>query len=240
MKNIFQRIDEIVNLAQSFPKFDGKVDWEGTNHYEMSGIDADGKYDPWLVNLQWAVDPEHCKAIFSEEMPCESEEGKTLGKVMEMAALVPELLRIIIKLKSYMACENLKQLYAQIDAMEAWQSVCVEEHIKLDKLLRQYDHTLPEHYGTLADGVNKVIKTIRKTKGWTFPEYNERDGRIENLPQLEASILFQTTSGYYTGYLIHDPCPVEGGTSVAVECYSCSSGGLGVEEIIAWKYLSEV
>jgi len=60
-----------------------RADWDGTNHYELTSKDDS--------NYWWLMVGEGVRGIVSEECPCDTEHGKRLGLIMDIAAEVARL-----------------------------------------------------------------------------------------------------------------------------------------------------
>jgi len=82
-----KNVEKLIELAEQLP--DGlSSDWQDTNHYELHG----GK-DYWWLMLLGVFD-----GYPKDASPCDTEEGKRLGLIMDIAArlrlALPELKRL--------------------------------------------------------------------------------------------------------------------------------------------------
>jgi len=69
-----------LKLSERLPK-DAVVDWECTNHYELSGM-VDGEYEwSWICLHDFLADQD----------TCETETGKRYGAVLDAAANAPKM-----------------------------------------------------------------------------------------------------------------------------------------------------
>lgn len=77
-KSRLQSVDELKELCELAEKLPDKLlaDWRNTNHYELTSDEVDGYW--WLV-VRGALPRVEGK------MPCETEEGKRLGLLLDIA-----------------------------------------------------------------------------------------------------------------------------------------------------------
>lgn len=83
-ENTVEVTDRLAKLRKLAERLPSKLnsDWDGTNHFELQ--DMGGGKDFWWLDMSSFV-------YGMDENPCESEEGKRLGLIMDIAAEVGRL-----------------------------------------------------------------------------------------------------------------------------------------------------
>ncbi len=87
-------IEAIKEILDGVPK---KLiaDWEGTNHYEIHNVDPHGGDFFWLCLDDFVIN-----GTDYNDLKCDTEEGKELGKLLDMAAALPDAMGIIRQLEA--------------------------------------------------------------------------------------------------------------------------------------------
>ena len=92
-----EELKRLIELGEKLPKH-LRSDWE-TNHFELTSSQED---DYW-----WLILADLFRETYKDESPCESEYGKRVGLIMDIAAALQEALPGLREALAYQ--ENVKE-----------------------------------------------------------------------------------------------------------------------------------
>ena len=81
-----EALKRLIELGEKLPK-GLRSDWDATNHYELQSSEED---DFWWLILSYLFRPEH--GYPKDEIPCETEYGKRVGLIMDIAVALQQAL----------------------------------------------------------------------------------------------------------------------------------------------------
>ena len=90
-----EALKRLIELAEKLPK-GLHSDWDGTNHYELTSWARENDEYWWLIMGQLF----NSKLGYPEDLiPCDTEEGKRLGLIMDIAVALQEALPELKKME---------------------------------------------------------------------------------------------------------------------------------------------
>lgn len=94
-----EELKRLIELGEKLPKH-LRSDWDGTNHYELTSSAREDNY--W-----WLIMGDLFRDLPKDVIPCDTEDGKRLGLIMDIAVALQESLPALKEAVAYQ--ENVKE-----------------------------------------------------------------------------------------------------------------------------------